>query len=75
MNSLKRMYKNWIALGKLIGNFVGHSLMRLFYFTFVAPFGIGVRYFLRPLRFIGAGGQWQPRENQDPTLEGSRREF
>lgn len=73
MSLLKRIWKERLAFGKVMGDFVARVVMTLFYFTLVVPFGFGVRLFKDPLRLKVKDTRWLAREVKQDTLEDARR--
>lgn len=50
MNVLKQVWKRWLKIARVIGNFQGQVILTIFYFILVLPFGIGVALFSDPLK-------------------------
>ncbi len=50
MRFLKPLWKKWLKIAHVIGNFQGQVILTIFYFVFVLPFGILGRIFSDPLR-------------------------
>jgi hypothetical protein len=76
MSIIRRAWKVWKEFGQLIGDVVGRVLLTIFYFTLLAPFGLGVRFLSDPLAVKGGTPvTWLPRTTKDLTLEDGRRLF
>lgn len=79
MNFLNLLWKKWLKVGHVIGNFQAQVFLTLFYFVFIWPFGIVMRLFADPLKLnyskTGAKtnfGQWKHKKD---TLEVAHRQF
>jgi len=72
----RQLWSKWKALAIKIGNFQGRVILTLFYFVFVTPLGLAVRWFSDPLRIKPHAGAtfWQRKAQPDPTLEEARRQ-
>ena len=75
MQAVKSGWSKWLAFGRAVGNVVGRVVMTILYFTVVAPFGLGVRFFGDPLRLKKAEPRWLEREKHEPTLEDARKSY
>lgn len=74
MEKLRKAWGVWKRVGRAIGDFIGRAVLMLFYFTLLAPFGIGVRLFGDPLAIKpGREPRWVERRTQDLTLDDARR--
>jgi len=73
---LRKLWLRWKALAQKIGNFQARVILSLFYFTFVAPFGLALRVFSDPLRTKPKGlpSYWLPRESAS-DFESATRQF
>ncbi|OGE09243.1 hypothetical protein A3A60_02180 [Candidatus Curtissbacteria bacterium RIFCSPLOWO2_01_FULL_42_26] len=49
MNSVKILWKKWLAVAKPIGNFNAQVILTVFYLVIVLPLGIGYRLLSDPL--------------------------
>ena len=63
----------WLVLARKIGQFQSRIILTVFYFVFVTPFGLGVRFFADPLHIKrrslhGAPTGWQARHTRDVDL-------
>lgn len=74
---LQRIWSAWKKFGQAIGDIVARVVLTVFYFTVLAPFGVGVRLFGDPLQLADrAGGVgWRSRREADTNLEAARRQF
>lgn len=50
MKFFKKVWKGWLKIGKAIGHFQSIVLFTIFYFLFLFPIGIAMRYFSDPLK-------------------------
>lgn len=74
MEKLRKAWEFWKRVGRVIGDFIGRAVLTLFYFTLLAPFGIGVRLFSDPLAIKpGREAKWVERTTQVPILDDARR--
>ena len=76
MNLLCRAWQAWKRAGQFIGDAVARVVLTLFYFTFFAPFGLGMRLWgdrlqIRRRREIA----WSARTTHDLNLDDARRLF
>lgn len=76
---LKFLWKKWLGLAHVIGNFQAQVILTLFYFTFVLPFGVVMRLFADPLRQNYSKtraksnfGEWKHKKD---TIDVARRQF
>lgn len=49
MKYLKPLWKKWLQIAKVIGNFNGQVILTIFYIILIAPLGIVYRFFADPL--------------------------
>lgn len=76
MEALRKFWEAWKRIGQFIGDFIGRTVLTVFYFTLFMPFGLGVRLFGDPLAIRPASRtKWVERKTNDLTLEDSRRLF
>lgn len=73
---LKLAWQKWRAFAHVLGNFQARLLLTVFYFVFVGPIGLVLRWRTDPLktRHPGPGSFWLERETRDLTLEDARRQ-
>jgi hypothetical protein len=66
---LHRLWARWKVIARTVGNFQSRVLLSIFYFFFLAPFGVGVRLSSDPLRLRRQyRSHWQRKENRgDPS--------
>ncbi|NWG13823.1 MAG: hypothetical protein HXY20_09840 [Acidobacteria bacterium] len=62
----RRAWEAWRGFGKFLGDWLARILLTIFYFTLLAPFGIGVRMASDPLATTGRS---RPRWRQRTTYE------
>jgi hypothetical protein len=74
MQTLKQIWSLWKRIGEAIGNVVGRLVLTVFYFTLLAPFGLGVRSWGDPLAIKPRHDiEWARREVDSPNLDNARR--
>lgn len=76
---LRKLWSHWLTLARKIGQFQSRIILTLFYFVFVTPFGLAVRFLADPLhtrrRSIGhAQTAWQPRTTRDVDLASGQKQ-
>ena len=76
MNLLRRVWQAWKRDGQLIGDAIARVVLTLFYFTFFAPFGLGMRLWggplqIRPRQQIA----WLARTTRGQNLDDARKLF
>jgi len=49
MNLLRRVWNLWVPIGHFIGNWIARTVLTIFYFTILLPYGLGVRFLSNPL--------------------------
>jgi hypothetical protein len=75
MEILSKVWQIWKRIGQTIGDFIGRIVLTVFYFTLLAPFGLGVRLRGDPLAIKPSKHkvQWLERTTRDRTLIDVRR--
>jgi hypothetical protein len=74
MRTLRKIWHTWQQFGQMMGDFIARVLLTIFYFTILAPFGIGVRLLADPLTLKQkVNPQWLERTARDPVLAQARR--
>lgn len=75
--SLVTLWRRWKIVAEKIGHFQARVVLAVLYFVVVAPFALGVRFFLDPLRIRkqAAGSNWREFSRQTLTLEDARKQF
>ena len=74
MSYLRTFWRLWKRLGEFMGNVVARVVLTLFYFTILAPFGLGVRLFGDPLEIRRQQPSgWLDRRTRDRKLEDARK--
>ena len=60
---LRWVWRHWSDIARAIGDFQSRLLLTLFYFTVLAPFGVGARVGVDPLRLRrrAGGSAWVAR--------------
>ena len=77
MHFLKLIWKKWLKIAYVIGNFQAQVILTLFYFLLVSSFGIISRFFgdsldMKPKRIRSNFSKWNhPKE----TIEEARKQF
>ena len=78
MDLLKVLWRKWLKIARIIGNFQGQVILSVFYFLLVWPLGIFFRFFSDPLNI---GKQKRARSNFEKwvhpkdTLGTARRQY
>ena len=77
---LARTRRGWMDLATSIGTFQARALLTVLYFTWLAPFGLLVRFSSDPLAVRGAAGRqltsgWKHRTAQGHTVQALRSQF
>ncbi len=73
MAALREAWHLWKRFGQALGDLVARVVLTLFYFSVLAPFGLGVRLRGDPLRIRQAACRWLERKTLDLTLDDARR--
>jgi hypothetical protein len=74
MQALKQVWPLWKRFAEAIGNVIGRLFLTIFYFTLLAPFGLGVRLRGDPLAIKARHDiEWARREVSSPSLDKARR--
>lgn len=74
MQIAKKAWAAWKRIGQAIGDLIGRIVLSLFYFTFLMPFGLGVRLFSDPMGIKRKrGSNWLPRSTREADLKNARR--
>ena len=74
---LRAAWQRWKRIAETIGRFQARVLWGVLYFVLVAPFALGVKLFLDPLRIKkrSSPSWWLDKPRQTLTLEGAHRQF
>ena len=80
MKWLARARRAWMELGTSIGSFQARVLLTLLYFTWMAPFGLLVRFSSDPADRRGVAARqlttgWKRRGPQGHTVQALRSQF
>ena len=74
MRRLRQFWHIWRRIGQAIGDWIARVVLTVFYFTLLAPFGLGVRLLSDPLAIKHKHeAQWLERTTRDLTLDDARR--
>jgi hypothetical protein len=75
--TLHRLWARWKVIARTVGNFQSRVLLSIFYFFFLAPFGVGVKLSSDPLRLTRQyHSHWQRKENRVASIaDSARRQF
>ncbi|MEX2027889.1 MAG: hypothetical protein WD988_00120 [Candidatus Curtissbacteria bacterium] len=73
----KAIWKKWLSIAHVIGNFQAQVILTVFYFIFAAPFGFISRFFgdsldMKPKRLRSSFGKWN---HPVDSLESARKQF
>ena len=77
MSFLRFLWKKWLKIAHVIGNFQAQVILTVFYFVIVSPLGIANRFFADPLKMKPAKiksnfGKW---DHPDDDLQSAHRQF
>lgn len=78
MRTVKSLWKKWLAVARVIGNFQGQVIMTIFYLVLMLPFGLITRIFVDSLHMKSPQG---PKSNfgkwkhPDDDLESAHRQY
>lgn len=78
MSTSKLLWKKWLAIAQVIGNFQGQVILTLFYFILVLPFGLVISLFTDPLKMKSPlssrsnFGKWR---HKPDDLEAAHRQY
>jgi hypothetical protein len=77
LTTLKSLWKAWKRIARKIGDFQARVLLNLFYFIFLLPFALIVRWATDPLAIKpGHSRGWRPRpDEQGPSVERAAQQF
>lgn len=75
-----RLRQGWADLASSIGTFQARVLLTVLYFTWLAPFGLLVRFLSNPLDLRQSSGReattgWKQRTAQGDTVRALRSQF
>lgn len=73
----RRLWERWKRFGKKIGDFQARFLLTLFYFLFLSPFALAVRWWADPLAIkAGTAKGWRPRiDEATAPMERATKQF
>lgn len=73
---IEDVWHHWKEFGQFLGNWLGRTVLTVFYFTVFVPFGLGVRLLADPLHIKKQPDEfWRPRTTGDQKLEDVLRQF
>jgi hypothetical protein len=74
---LRRIWNRWKPIAQVIGDFQARIILTLFYFIFVTPFGVVVRFLSDPLQLkrVSNASLWKVRQPLEPNLDDARRQY
>lgn len=77
MSFLKLLWKKWLKIAHVIGNFQAQVILTVFYLVIVAPFGLISRYFgdsleMKPRRMRSNFVKW---DHVKDNLDTARRQY
>lgn len=74
--NLGAAWRIWKRFGEMMGNFVARIVLSVFYFTLLAPFGIGMRLFGDALAIKNPPESgWQERRPDDGAIDQARNAY
>jgi len=85
MNLLKLLWRRWLIIARIVGNFQSQVILSLFYLTVLSPVGFLLRLFSDPLRLRSgqalmikkrnASSNFQKWEHEKDNLKNARKQF
>ncbi|MDO8487671.1 MAG: hypothetical protein Q7S45_05235 [Candidatus Curtissbacteria bacterium] len=77
MSFLKLLWKKWLKVAHVIGNFQAQVILTIFYFVIAAPFGLVSRYFgdslnMKPRRMRSNFNKW---DHPKDDLQSAHRQY
>lgn len=76
MNLLKTVWRRWLPIARIIGNFQAQVILTLFYLVVLFPVGLVYRLFADPLRLrTRVRSNFQKWEHESETLERARKQY
>ena len=71
---LRKAWTAWKKVGQFIGDVLARVVLTLFYYTFFAPFGLGMRLWGDALQIKhGRQSTWLARTTRDLSLDDAKR--
>ena len=75
-SSPTRLWKKWLVIARVIGNFQAQVILSLFYLVLFLPLGVVFRFFADPLRMRKvSGSNFQKWEHSKESLEQARKQY
>ena len=76
-NILRKSWKWWKRIARIIGDFNARVILTLFYFVFLAPFALAIRFFTDPLAIKNKStSSWGIKsQSEEPLIEQARKQF
>ena len=71
---VKHAWRRFGIITSVIGDFQGRVIATLFYFTVLAPFGLGSRLASDPMKIRSQGSQWLERDEVANDLDSAKRQ-
>ena len=79
MKLVKVLWKRWLVIARIIGNFQGQVILTLFYFFLIWPLGIVFSLFADPFRLRSGQAlrktNFEKWEHPKESLEEARRQY
>lgn len=76
MKFIKVLWRKWLVIGHVIGNFQAQVILSLFYFVIIFPLGVIFGFIADPLRMKKVSGtNFQKWEHPKETLEQARKQY
>lgn len=78
MSTSKLLWKKWLAIAQVIGNFQGQVILTLFYFVLVLPFGLVISLFTDPMKMkspLSPRSNFAEWKHKPDDLEAAHRQY
>lgn len=74
---IRKSWKWWKRIARIIGDFNARVLLTIFYFIFLAPFAIAIRFLTDPLAIKKESApSWGTKlPSEEPIMEQAKRQF
>jgi hypothetical protein len=74
---IRKSWKWWKRVARIIGDFNARVILTIFYFIFLAPFAIAIRFLTDPLAIKNkAAPSWGIKsQTEEPIIEQAKRQF
>jgi hypothetical protein len=74
---MRKLWVGWKKIARTIGDFNARVILTLFYFIFLAPFALAVRFLSDPLAIKNKSApSWGGKSpSEEPVMEQARKQF